>query len=323
MSTANLVPETWNLTGDDAKDTLARTGRWRLIRDGFQRLRSADGSSHARSMAYATALIAIQGIIALVGLASILGPNGLGNLIVNTLKTVAPGPAGAVLTDAVKHAHKAGSADHYVALSLGLLGALITGTILMGQIERALNRLYGVERDRPTLQKYGRALVLTLSAGILTVAAFVALALGRGIGSSFSSSTASSIWEVVRWPAAFLLLVGATALTFRRSPYRHQPSWSWLAFGAGFAVILVFAVTVGLDLLFRVSATFGETYGSLAGIVALLLWALLASLAFLFGAAVAVQLEAVRAGRAVPQTDERDSAPPVVIEDAVQPLPTR
>ncbi len=322
MSTANPVPETWNLTGDDARDTLARTGRWRLIRDGFQRLRSADGFSHARSIAYAAALIAIQGIIALVGLASILGPNGLSTTIVDTLKTLAPGPAGAVLTDAVEHAHKAGSADHSVALFLGLLGALITGTILMGQIERALNRLYGVERDRPTSQKYGRALVLTLSAGVLSVAAFVALALGRGIGSSFSSSTAS-VWEVVRWPMAFLLLVGTTALTFRRSPYRHQPSWSWLAFGAGFSVILVFVVTVGLDLLFRVSATFGETYGSLAGIVALLLWALLASIAFLFGAAVAVQLEAVRAGHAGPRTAERVSTPPIVIEDGVQPLPTR
>jgi uncharacterized BrkB/YihY/UPF0761 family membrane protein len=72
-----------------------------------------------------------------------------------------------------------------------------------------------------------------------------------------------------------------------------------------------------------VSATFGETYGSLAGIVALLLWALLASLAFLFGAAVAVQLEAVRAGRGGPRTDERASPPPVVIEDGVQPLATR
>ena len=28
MSTANQVPETWGLTGDDAKETLERTGRW-------------------------------------------------------------------------------------------------------------------------------------------------------------------------------------------------------------------------------------------------------------------------------------------------------
>jgi uncharacterized BrkB/YihY/UPF0761 family membrane protein len=52
---------------------------------------------------------------------------------------------------------------------------------------------------------------------------------------------------------------------------------------------------------FGVSTTFGETYGPLAGIVALLLWAYLSSVAILLGASVAVQLEAVRAGVASPR----------------------
>ena len=76
MSTANKVPETWRLTGDDAKETLARVGRGALMRDAFLRLRWADGFSHARSMAYATTLIFVQGVIALVGLASVLGAGG-------------------------------------------------------------------------------------------------------------------------------------------------------------------------------------------------------------------------------------------------------
>jgi hypothetical protein len=37
MSTANYVPETWNLTGSDAKETLAGVGSRRLLRDAFQR----------------------------------------------------------------------------------------------------------------------------------------------------------------------------------------------------------------------------------------------------------------------------------------------
>ena len=56
MSTANEVPETWGLTGDDATETLARVGRGALMRDAFLRLRWSDGFSHARSMAYATTL---------------------------------------------------------------------------------------------------------------------------------------------------------------------------------------------------------------------------------------------------------------------------
>ena len=61
-------------------------------------------------------------------------------------------------------------------------------------------------------------------------------------------------------------------------------------------------MTVGLDLMFRLSSTFGTTYGPLAGIVALLIWAVLASAVLLFGAAIGAQLEAVRGGRPDPQS---------------------
>ncbi len=311
MSTANHVPETWGLTGDDAVQTLERTGRWALVRDAFKRLRYADGFSHARSMAYLTTLIFLQAIIALVGLASALSSGGLSRIIVKTLRQVVPGPAGRVLTDAVQQAHKAGSSHRYLALIVGLAGALITGTTLMGQIERALNRIYGVEQDRPTGQKYGRAFVLAVTAGLLFLAAFAALALGRAIGSSLGSHSTSTVWNVLRWPMALGLLVAAIALLFNWSPRRHQPGWSWLAFGAIVSVILLTIVTVALDAMFQISSTFGKTYGPLAGIVALMIWAVLASIAVLFGASIGAQLEAVRGGRPDPQsvTKVRESEP--------------
>jgi len=141
MSSANPVPETWNLTGSDVKETLGKTGNVRLLRDAFERLRASDGFSHARSMAFATSLILVQGVIALVGLASAIGEGRVSDAIVGMLKDVFPGPAGVVLTDAVKQAHEAGAQNRSLALWLGLVGAIITGTTLLGQIERAMNRL--------------------------------------------------------------------------------------------------------------------------------------------------------------------------------------
>jgi YihY family inner membrane protein len=304
MSTANEVPETWHLTGDDATETLTRVGRGALLRDAFLRLRWADGFSHARSMAYATTLIFVQAVIALVGLASVLGAGGTRDMIVNTLRGIAPGPAGQVLTEAAGQASRAGSA-HPVALILGTIGAMFTATVLMGQIERALNRIYGVEQDRPTLQKYGRAVLLGVSAGVALIVAVVALAIGRDIGHAIGSPTVATVWAVVRWPLALVLLGIGTALLFSHAPRRHQPGWSWLAFGAAVSVVLLLLVTIGLDLMFGLSSTFGATYGPLAGIVALMFWALAASVAFLYGAAVSAQLEAVRAGAAAPQDAEK------------------
>ncbi len=55
------------------------------------------------------------------------------------------------------------------------------------------------------------------------------------------------------------------------------------------------SATLVLGWVLDLSPSFGETYGPLAGIVALFIWCLLSSIGFLYGAAVAAQLEAARA----------------------------
>lgn len=306
MSSATYVPETYELTGDDARMTLAHTGRARLTRDAFVRLRAADGFTHARSLAYLVSLLLIQGVIGLVAIAAALGDHGLGRAIVRTVHAAAPGPVGRLLTRGVLQAHATGTSGRALAIALGTIGAVVTGTTFMGQIERALNRLYGVERDRPTVQKYSRALFLALTAGVLTTLSFVLFAFGNESGDAIGGDTATTVWNVLRWPVAIGLLVASTALLFRLAPKRRQPAWSWLAYGAGISVVLWAIVTIVLGLLLRASGSFGQTYGPLAGIVAMLLWALLSSIGVLYGAAIAAQLEAVRAGVSMPRRESFD-----------------
>jgi YihY family inner membrane protein len=299
MSTAAPVPETWELSGDDARKTLIATGRVKLARDAFVRLRAADGFSHARSLAFVTSLVLVQGLIALVGLSAALGGLRIGGIVIDAVESALPGPASGVLTQAVDQAGKAGGNRLYLPLLLGLVGTLVTGTTAMGQMERALNRMYGIEQDRPTLIKYGRAFVLTVSVGAALACAFVVLAFGRG--ATDPDDTLRTTWSVVRWPLAIVLVtVGLTAL-MRWGPRRRQPAWSWLAFGAAIAVAGWSLVTLLLGVAFSLSSTFGDTYGPLAGLVALQLWTLLSAVAVLYGAAVAAQLEAVRAGVSTPR----------------------
>jgi YihY family inner membrane protein len=308
MSTANVVPETWHLTGDDAKETLERTDRTRLVKDAITRLRFSDGFSHARSMAFLLILVFVQALIAAVGIASAVGSGGFSDSIVKVLQSIVPGPAGHILTDAVQQAHQAGSSGQSLAIAFGTIGALITGMTLMGQIERALNRLYGIEKDRDTVHKYARALVLALTAGTLSILAFAGLGLGSAIASSLGGSTARTIWNIARWPLGVAFLIAATALIFRLAPRRHQPTWSWLSFGAIVSVGLLAIVTLVLNLFFSLGTTFGATYGPLAGLIALAFWSFSSALALLVGAAVAAQLEAVRAGVASPVSTEKGMA---------------
>lgn len=308
MSTARLIPETWELTGDDARKTLAHTGRRRLLADAFQRLRSSDGFSHSRSLAFMLTLSAIQGLIALVGLVSAFGANGIGEVIQKGIKAAAPGPVASLLSQAVGQAEGASTSHNYLGLIFGSIGWLITTTTAMGQLERGLNRLYGVEQDRPSVKKYGFAFLLALSVGALLSLALGVLAFGRTIGASIHNGVLSALWNAGSWPIGLVLTGSAIALLFRWCPRRHQPTWSWLAFGSAVSMLLWFGVTLLLGIFFRHSASFGKTYGPLAGVVALMLWALLSSISLLYGAAVAAQLEAVRAHAATPQDAQKVAA---------------
>ena len=238
MSTAARVPETWDFTGDDPKEALASTGRIRLLQSAFTRFRRADGTSHSRSLAFATSLVLVQGIVVLVGFAAAFGQSGITSTIVETIRSAVPGPASDVLAEAVRQANRVGNQDRFLLLTLGLIGLLITSTTAMGQMERGLNRIYGIEKDGPTGKKYGLAFVLTLTVGTGLAIAFLLLGFGRSIGKSWGHE-ARVAWEILRWPIGLALIAVCLAALLRHSANRRQPGRAWLAFGSGVAVVLV------------------------------------------------------------------------------------
>ncbi len=296
MSTAATVPETHELEGDDAVEMLRSVGYRALLGDSLLRFRLADGFSHSRALAFQFTLTLVPALIAVVGLAHELGQHNFSRIVSQTFRDLAPGPAGEVFTQAINQGDSGGT-----ALLFGLGAALVAGVTAMGQIERGSNRIYGVERDRPTLAKYTRATILALTAGVAFVVALVLMVAGSEIGAAAKdvtgwNDTLDTAWSVGRWPLGATLVVIAVALLFEASPWRRQPSASWLLLGSSIAVILWFAFTGLLAAYIGLSRDFGETYGPLAGVIGLLLWTFGTALALFLGLAVAAQLEAVRAG---------------------------
>ena len=309
MSTAAKVPETYELEGDDAVETLRQTGIGGLIRDGFVRFRFADGFSHSRALAFQLMLTAIPGLIVLVALATLLGQESLTEVLTQTLHDLSPGPASEILTQTLQQGSSAAEEDAETALVLGGIAALVAGAGAIGQVERGSNRIYGVERDRPALRKYTTATILACTAGVATAAAFVLLVPGRSLGDALQEVTGwgptlDTVWSLGRWPLGAALVAAAVGMLFKISPNRWQPAFSWLAFGSTLSVLLWFVFTGLLAVYLGVSRQFGETYGPLAGLIGMLLWAFLTALALFLGLAVAAQLEAVRAGEPGPRREE-------------------
>ncbi|MDG4837596.1 YihY/virulence factor BrkB family protein [Micromonospora sp. WMMD967] len=305
MSSTRIVPETRlmadeELSADDAWHTLRREGGWHLLRDAFIRFRYGDGFSHSRAFALQLCLAVVPFLIALTGLITELGVAEGGRVVADTVLALTPGQSAEVVGDLLGEGERAEDAGE-LALTLGLLTGLVALTTTMAQIERGANRIYGVERDRPALRKYLRAAVLAVTAGLPALAGFLILvgggAMGRSVREHYEwGALANVIWNVVRFPLSLGLTVLAVAVLFRHAPRRNQPGLSWLFFGAGIATALWWLASLLLAAYVKFSDGFGQTYGALTGMMALLLWANLTGMALFGGLAFAAQLEALRIG---------------------------
>jgi YihY family inner membrane protein len=317
VTSAKYVPVTKDMSGDelDAEDawhTLRRHGFFHLVADAWLRFRLGDGFTNARALALGIALSVVPLLIALTGLAADLDADKTARVIARTVSELTPGSRSSdVLTSALSPGNTAERAGEF-ALAFGLAFALVQMTLAMAQVERGANRIYGIERDRPGVEKYLRAAVFTAVLALPVGLGFLLLVAGGPFGEAMQSEygwsdATETAWDILRWPVGLVVTTLSIAVILDHAPRRHQPQLSWLALGSAVAVTLTRAASGLLAVYVKFSDSFGSVYGPLAGIIALLVWCQLTSLALFFGTAMAAQLEALRAG--VPDPDAGDPGP--------------
>ena len=310
------VPETGLMTGDelsadDAWPTARHHGFRALLAAAFVRFRYGDGFSHARAFALQLALAAVPLVIAGAGLATAIGARSFAEVVARTVVAISPGRSDALVDDVVSTDDE-GTERAEVVVVIGLVTAFLAATSAFAQLERGANRIYGTERDRPALRKYGRAAVLTATAGVAMAAGLLLIVAGEPFGDALEAvyrwgDAAETVWDILRWPVGLLLLIFAVTMLFRFAPRRQQPGLSWLAVGAGLTVAAWLAGSALLGLYVAAAGNFGDTYGPLTAVMALLLWANVTGIALLAGLALAAQLEAVRSGRPDPLLPDSDN----------------
>lgn len=299
------------LSADDAWHTVRRYGLGHLLATGFLRFRYGDGFSHARAFALQLALATVPLIIAAAGLAAALGAESFAEVVARTVVALSPGSSDGLLREVVEGGTDEGSERGEVVVALGLGTAFLAATSAFAQLERGANRIYGTDRDRPALRKYARAAVLAATAGAAMAAGLLLIVAGEPFGDAVEQvyhwgDVAETVFDIVRWPLGLVALVVAVTMLFRHAPRRRQPGLSWLAVGAGVTVVAWLAGSGLLALYVVAAGNFGDTYGPLTAVMALLLWANVTGVALLAGVALAAQLEAVRAGGSDPLLRDSD-----------------
>jgi membrane protein len=157
-------------------------------------------------------------------------------------------------------------------------------------VMEAMNVMYEVEEDRPFWKVYGLSIFMSLAVAVLLIGALVLVVFGEAIGVTVADlvglgTVFATIWSIVQWPVVALVVLFAFALIYYFAPAAKQ-RFRWISPGS----VLAFAFWLIFSLLFSLYAsTFGgssynETYGSLAGVIILMLYVYYSALIMLVGA---------------------------------------
>lgn len=185
-----------------------------------------------------------------------------------------------------------------VAALISLLVALWSARFTVSSLMTATNIAYRAHEHRSYLRQIWVSLWLTL--GVI-LGFLIMLLIGVVIPVALAV-LGTSVWvqgtvAVLRASMLWAFAVTGLSVVYRFAPARPHARWRWLTWGSGVAATLWLALSGLFTVYVRIFAAYDQTYGPLAGVVVLLVWFYLLSLAVLLGA----EIDSVRLRRAEPR----------------------
>ena len=235
------------------------------------------------------AAIAILSLVGLVG----QGPKTVDTLL-QILRDVGATSAAGTLEPTLTQLSQ--SQRSGLALVIGLVVALWSASGYVGAFGRGMNRIYEVDEGRPIWKLRPAMLLVTLVTVVLTAVVAVGLVVtgpaAQAVGDAIGlGSTAVTVWNIAKWPVMLAVVVLIVALLYYATPNVKQPKFRWISVGAIVAILTWVVASAVFGFYVANFSSYDKTYGSLAGVIAFLLWLWITNLALLFGAELDAELE--------------------------------
>lgn len=171
---------------------------------------------------------------------------------------------------------------------LAVLVFLWTSTKVLKCYMDAIGRAYGIPDNRNYFKELGVSLGLALASGVLlflTTLIFVLLPfLFRWLNRMASFQDLMVILELIRYGGTFLLISPSLAILYKYGPDGTQGETHKIWPGAAIAAVLWILSTQMFGIYLDFSGSYQALSGALGGVIILLLWMYLSSLAVVFGA---------------------------------------
>ena len=228
------------------------------------------------------ALIAFVGIIGLVA-----DPAGATRTITDIVTQIGPSSAADTFSGPIQSVTSNSGTSGILAVA-GFLVAIWAASGYVGAFIRASNIIYETPEGRPFWKlrplQLAITLVTLLLAAITLLALIVSGPLAEAVGSAIGLSDAAvTAYQIAKWPILALLVITIFSVLYYASPNVKLRGFRWVTPGSVVALVIWVIASAGFAFYVANFGSYDKTYGSLGGVVVLLVWMWITNVAILIG----------------------------------------
>ena len=180
-----------------------------------------------------------------------------------------------------------------IAAAAGFMITLFSASAGIRSMVQGLNVAFGVTEKRNIISFHAVTIVFTV---LLIAGLLIAIALTVILPALFAAlplpGRLETLVSLLRWPILAAFVVFGLSVIYRYAPCRPRTKWRWITPGAVAACVLWVAGSFLFSVYVSNFASYNETFGSLGGVVILLMWLWLSAFIILLGAEIDSEMEA-------------------------------
>jgi membrane protein len=245
-------------------------------------------SDWAAALTYYGLLALFPALIAVVSLIGLVGdPKSTTESLTEIVTEIGPASAAETFSGPIESIASNQSAAGF-AFVAGLAVALWSASGYVGAFMRASNVIYETPEGRPFWKLRPLQLAVTLVMVVLMAILALALVMTGPVVEAVAGpiglgDTAISIWNIAKWPAMLAIFLFMVALLYYASPNVKLRGFKWVTPGSLVAIVAWALASAAFAFYVANFGSYDKTYGTLGGLVALLVWFWISNLAILFG----------------------------------------
>jgi membrane protein len=263
-----------------------------LIKRTAKETYSDDVLSLAAQQAYYFFFALFPALLTVISFASFFPIENLMDEIVATLGRFAPPDVLQIIQEQLT---KISEGNNGGLLTFAFLVTLWSSSGAMVSIISTLNAAYDITEGRSMIRVRLTAILLTIGMALFVLIAMALVIVGPALAEKVAvwmhlGPVFVMTWKILQWPVVFALVSAGIATIYYFAPDAEQ-DWVWLTPGAVLATALWLLASVGLKLYLAYFGNYNETYGTIGGVMVLLLWFYASGIAILIGAEMNAEIE--------------------------------